>query len=431
MPIRRTRCSVRRVAIFTLSLAATAATFAADWPQWRGPKRNGLCTETGLLSRWPQSGPKQLWKITGLGKGYSSVSIIDGKLFTMGQRPNEEGGRDQVIIAYDLETQKELWTATVGRPHKDGPRCTPTVDGELLYAIGTDGDLVCVESATGNERWRKSFARDFRGRMMSGWKFSESPLVDGNKLVCTPGGSRATIVALDKNTGETIWKSAVPQLGRKGRDGAGYSSPVISRACGVRQYVQMLGRGLVGVSADNGKFLWGSNRVANSTANISTPIVGGDYVFGSSAYGTGSVLLKLHKNGGKIRAEEVYFLNERTFQNHHGGMVKVGKHIYGGHGHNRGEPVCVLGRTGEVAWKDKGPGSGSAAVLYADGHVYFRYDNSTVALIEANPRRYKLKGSFRANIGGRGPAWAHPVIHNARLYLRHGDALACYDIKAR
>jgi outer membrane protein assembly factor BamB len=253
--------------------------------------------------------------------------------------------------------------------------------------------------------------------------------VDGDRLVCTPGGPDATMVALDKVSGEVIWKCAIPDLGEKGTDGSGYSSAVVAEICGVRQYVQMVGRGVIGVEAATGRFLWGYNRVANNVANISSPAVRGNYVFATTAYNTGSVLLKISSSGGAFRAEEVYFIHSRDFQNHHGGVVLVGDYIYGGHGPNRGDPACIELATGEVVWRERAPTRGSAAVLYADGHLIYRYDRGEVLLIEASPKGMKIKGRFEAP-EDEGPAWPHPVIHQGRLYLRHANLLLCYDVRA-
>lgn len=400
----------------------------ADWAQWRGVNRDGKSAETGLLQEWPADGPPLAWKIAGLGKGYAGVAVTGGKIFTMGDR---EG--TCYIIALDLATQKELWAAKVGAPWGDGgPRCTPTVDGDLVYGLNPNGDLVCVQAADGKEVWRKNFGKDFGGKMMSGWGYSESPLVDGEKLVCTPGAKDAQIVALNKKTGETIWKAAMPDFGNKGQGGAGYASIIISEAGGVRQYITLTGRGGIGVAAKDGKFLWGYNKVANGTANVPTPIVSGDYVFLTSGYGDGgAALLKLSAADGGVKAEEVYWLEAGTFQNHHGGMVLVGDHLYGGHGHNRGLPVCIELKTGKPVWKaDKQPGSGSAAVAFADGCFYLRNENAVMVLIAATPEGYQLKGSFKL-AAKNGPSWPHPVISGGKLFLRDNDNLMCYDIQKK
>jgi outer membrane protein assembly factor BamB len=413
-------------------LAALVLSFnslAADWPQWRGPGRDAVAHETGLLRQWPTNGPALLWELKGLGTGFSGLAISGGRFYTMGDL--QDGGRkSQYIIAFDLANRSRAWIARVGPPHDDGPRCTPTVDGDLVYALGTDGDLLCVRATTGQEVWRKNLPRDFQGEMMSGWKYSESPLVDGEKLVCTPGGKEAAMVASNKKTGEVIWKCRPPNPESTG--GAGYASIVVSEGAGVRQYVTVMGRGAVGVSAADGKLLWTYGRVANGTANIPTPVVDKDFVFVSTAYGAGAALLKLSKTEEGIKAGEVYFLRADTFQCHHGGFLKVGDYIYGAHGHGQGNPICLEMATGRVQWKAKQLGSGSGAVLYADGLLFYRYEDDTVALIGANPQEYVLKGVFKAphRPGMEGPGWVHPVVLEGKLYLRHNDVLLCYDVHA-
>jgi len=415
-------------AVAVLALPAGIVAAPNDWPGWRGPNRDALSPDKGLLTEWKPSGPPLAWKASGIGVGFSSVAIAGGRIYTMGDK-----GGSQQVLALDRADGHILWTARVGPPWNEetgGPRGTPTVDGDLVYAIGTEGDLVCVEAATGKERWRRSLSRDFGGEMMSSWKFSESPLVDGDRLIVTPGSRSAGLVALDKATGKEIWRTALPDLGTKGRDGAGYSSIVVSNALGVKQYVQLLGRGLVGVRASDGKFLWGYNRIANHVANISTPIVRANWVFASTGYQTGAVLLELQKAGDGVQAKEVYFLEPGTLQNHHGGFVLVGNHIYAGHGHNKGFPICVEFTTGKVAWGGdiRNAGTGSAAVAYADGNLVFRYQNGTVVLIEASPAGYKEKGSFPIP-GVKDPSWSHPVVLDGTLYLREQDSLFAYDVR--
>jgi outer membrane protein assembly factor BamB len=396
-----------------------------DWPQWRGPNRDGKSQETGLLASWPKDGPPLAWTTKNLGMGYSSVAVAAGRIYTMGGR-----GGDDSVIALEENSGKEIWRTRVGDYFRqnmgDGPRCTPTIDGDLLYALGGAGDLVCLEAASGKLRWRKSLPKDFGGRMMSGWGWSESPLVDGDKVLCTPGAENAAMVALNKKTGDVIWKASVTNTG-----GAGYASIVATEAGGIRQYLTLFGRGIVGVAARDGKFLWRYDKIANGTANIPTPIVDGDQVFCSTGYRTGAALLKLTANGGGIKAEQQYFLDSGTLQNHHGGMVLLDGYIYCGHGHNAGSPTCIELKTGRVAWKDRGAGQGSAAVLYADGHLYFRWQNGTMALVEATPSAYKQTGKFQLPNDSGKPSWPHPVIANGRLYVRDQDALMCFDVKQR
>jgi outer membrane protein assembly factor BamB len=407
-----------------------AASPGAEWPSWRGPNRDGLAKETGLLSEWKAGGPPLIWKATGTGAGYSSLVVSGGRIFTLGDRDGA-----QHVVAVSEADGKLLWTAKVGRPWNDemgGPRGTPTVSEDLVYAVGTEGDVVAVDAATGKERWRRNLAADFGGSMMSIWKFSESPLVDGDRVIVTPGVRAAALVALDKKTGKEVWRTAMPDLGPKGKDGAGYSSVVISNAMGVKQYVQLLGRGLVGVRAEDGKFLWGYNNVANHVANISTPVVHANWVFASTGYQTGSGLVELTKAGDGIQAKELYFLDAKTFQNHHGGFVRVGNQVYGGHGHRKGFPICVELTTGKVIWGGdiRNAGEGSAAVAYADGNLYFRYENGVVVLIRATPEGYQEKGTLTIP-EVRNPSWSHPVIAGGRLYLREQDNLYAYDVKAK
>jgi outer membrane protein assembly factor BamB len=412
-------------------MTSTAALAAADWPQWRGPNRDGLSAETGLLPEWPESGPPLLWSASGLGAGFAGVSIADGRIFTMGDR-----GGQQHVIALSASDGREIWSLALGSPSYDdshvGPRCTPTVSKDLVFAVGSEGVVVAAEAATGRERWRRNLVSDFGGRMMSMWRFAESPLVDGNRVIVTPGVRGAGLVALDRATGKEIWRTALPDLGSRGHEGAAYSSVVVSNGGGVKQYVQLVGRGLIGVRASDGRFLWGYNRIANGTANIPTPIVRGNHVFTSTGYGTGAALLELSASGDGVAAKEVYFLDAGRLQNHHGGLVLVGDHLYAGHGHNRGIPICVEFATGKVVWGGdiRNGASGSAAVVFADDRLYFRYQDGTMMLIEATPAGYRERGRY-AIPGVRAPSWPHPVVSDGKLYLREQDALHVYDVRVR
>lgn len=410
----------------TAPAALPAAKSATDWYQWRGPERDGICRETGLNDDWPADGPPLLWRTRGLGRGYSSVSIAGGKLYTMGKQ-----GPQTFLICRRLDGD-ELWRTPVGGG--DDPNCTPTVDpaANLVFALSHGGDLLCAEADSGREVWRKNFANDFGGRMMSGWGYSESPLVDGDRLICTPGSDRALLAALDKRTGRTIWSTpAAPgTLGNAGKDGAGYSSVVVSNGGGIKQYIQLVGRGLVSVAADDGRGLWNYNRIANGTANVPTPIVTGNFVFTSTGYGDGgTALLELRKQGNGVAVREVYYKRADELQNHHGGMILIGDHVYMGHGHNNGFPACVELRSGRNLWgRTRGAGSGSAAIVYADGSLYFRYEDGVLALVDANPAGYELKRSFKI-ASNNGKSWPHPVIQEGRLYLRDQDELLCYALK--
>ncbi len=398
---------------------------AADWPRWRGPQVNGISTETGLLSSWPEEGPASAWNTDGLGGGYASLVVADGRVFTIGNHAS-----DLFAYALDEKDGQLLWKQKVGTTGRH-PISTPTVDQQRLYVMDPDGQLICLKVTDGSILWQRDLAADFTGRLQSGRGYGESPLIDGDQLVCTPGGAEAMIVSLDKRTGTTRWKTGIPGLGMAGGDGASFSSIQVSRGGGVRQYVQLIGRGLVGVAADDGRFLWGYNDIANPTANIPTPIVRDDMVFSANGYNAGSVLLKLSADGADgVKATEVYRLNGSQLQNHHGGLVLVGDHIFGGHGSNNGLPTCLELSSGRVSWKRRGPGIGSASVVYADGHLYFHYQNGVIALIQASSSGYKLKGTFQLP-GAGADSWSHPVVANGKLFLREKDTLWCYHVRGK
>ena len=404
---------------------------AKDWPQWRGPNRNGKIEGTGLLLDWTQKKPQHLWTIEGMGKGYASVSIENGKLYTTGNI--DEG---QAVICVDINSHKRIWaTPLTGEAPKHGypgSRCTPTLDGDLCYVVTSDGEIICLRTKDGEVVWRRGFKKEFGGKMMSGWGFSESPLVDGDWVLCTPGGNDAMLVALNKKTGKDVWRSSAANFGEAGRGGAGYSSIVISEAAGVKQYVQLVGKGVIGVRASDGKLLWHYNKVANGTANIPTPITYGDYVFASTGYGTGAALLKLERAGDGVNANEEYFLNAKVFQNHHGGMIKEGDYLYAGHQHNKGIPICLHLPTGEVKWmantRNKEPKmDGSAAITKVDDRIIFRYQNGTIAIVAAAPEGFQMKGSFVPEYQ-EGKTWSHPVVVDGKLFLREQDKLMCYEL---
>ncbi len=413
----------------TLAVLLQGTILQADWPQWRGPNRDGKCAETGFELNWKQA-PPLVYMTEGFGRGYAGVSIVDNQLFTTG---NQEDG--QAVVSADASTGKILWKTLITPSNPEhsypGSRCTPTFDNGKLYVVASNGAILCLNAKSGKVLWSKDFKSEWNGRMMSGWGFSESPLVDGPHVLCTPGGNDAMVVCLNKNNGQEVWRCAAPQVGEEGKDGAGYSSIVVSNGAGVKQYVQFIGRGVIGIRASDGQYLWGYNQVANEVANIPTPLVEGDYVFASSSYdGGGSVLLKLKKSGSGVAAEEQYWLAKRTFNNHHGGLVLVDGYVYGGHQQNQGFPTCVELKTGEIVWGGdglRGEGKGSAAVLYVDGKLIFRYQDGKVVSIAATPDGYKVLGQFMPEYQ-EDKSWAHPVIVDRKLYLREQDKLMCYEL---
>jgi outer membrane protein assembly factor BamB len=426
------RCWLVLVASFSLlSLAA-----ADDWPQWRGPHRDGVSNEHGLLTSWPEKGPKLLWnakdankdnaKSKNVGTGWSTLAIAGNRIFTMG-----DFGKECHLVCLDRNGGKVLWSTQIGTTRSgDGPRSTPTVDGDRVYGLTNAGQLACLSVDKGDVLWKKDYTADFAGKSMAAWHFCESVLIDGDKLICTPGAEQAGMVALDKKTGEVIWKSAIPAS-----NGAGYASIMPSDGGGVHQYVTFManGKGLVGVDAKTGKLLWFYKKVANGTGNIPTPIIKGDLVFATSGYGTGAALLKLVPDGkGGITYEEKYFLPGKTLQNHHGQVMLVGDYIYGGHGHNDGQPFCLHMESGKFAWgpQREHPGSGSAAVTVADNHVYFRWQDNTMGLVEASPGGYVLKSSFQLP-PGIGTGWQQPVVLDGKMYIRGNNQVLCYDVKSK
>lgn len=419
----------RKIAFILLVVCLLPNGNAEDWPQWRGPNRDGKSTESKVDLDWTDGPPGLLWKTEGLGSGYSSVSVAGGVLYTTG---NTDTG--QLVIARDAGDGSPVWSTPItSAPPKHGypgARCTPTVTRDHVFAISSDGQIVCLDRSNGQVVWSRNFVSDWQGKMMSGWGFSESPLVDGDRVICTPGGPNALLVALEADTGKEIWSSPAFS-GQSGKDGAGYSSVVVSNAGGVKQYVTLTGRGVVSVDARTGKNLWNYNRVANSTANIPTPVAFGNYVFCSSGYGTGSALLQIGKVRGRIAMREVYFLEAGTLQNHHGGMIQVGDYIYCGNGHNNGMPTCLNMDTGKVVWggKMRGVGKGSAAITMVGDNLLFRYESGHLASIKASPRSYQLNGHFMPDYQ-EGKSWAHPVVVDGRLYLREQDVLMCYDVSS-
>ena len=409
------------IAVLAITLI-TLPVLADDWPQWRGPNRDAKSSETGLLQVWPVDGPPLKWQTDSLGEGNASVVMAIGRLHTIG---NEAG----TIFAYGLseETGEILWKTRIGESSRHA-MSTPTVDGDYLYALDPDGELACLHVLTGEIQWQVDFIRDYGGKLQSGRGFGESPLIDGKYLICTPGGDEAIVVALNKATGELVWKTAAPTVGDKGGDGAAFSSIVKARIGEIDMYVQLVGRGLIGIECRGGRYLWGYNDICADIVNIPTPVIQDDYVFSANGYNSGSVLLQLKPVGAKeIDVHEVYRLAGNQFQNHHGGVVALNGKIFGGHGSNNGLPTCVDFQSGKVLWKRRGPGVGSAAVVYADNRFVFRYQNGVVALLSADKDGFTIEGKFQIP-GAGGDSWSHPVIANGALFLREQNSLYVHNL---
>ena len=460
-----------KVALTALVLIVVEGSgLAADWPQLRGPRRDGKSTETGLLKEWPDDGPPLAWKVDKLGGGYSAPSVAAGRIFGMSNRGDEE-----VVWALSEKDGSEIWVTPLGPAFRqrasqgrEGPACTPTVDGERLYVEGLAGNVACLQARDGKIVWQRSLTEDFGGRVPR-WSYRESPLVDGDKVIVTPGGADATLVALNKATGETIWKGQVPSgsdagsaapggadrgrggpgesdRGRGGPGGRGggrggfggggsgaaYASVIAIDFEGQRQYVQLISNALVGFAASDGKFLWRYDTPANRMGiNCSTPLFHDGMVFASSAYGAGGGLVKLGKDSdGGVKAEEVYATTD--MQNHHGGMILLDGYLYGASGGNEGGALaCLDFQSGKVMW-DQRQSAGRRAkgsVVLADGRLYYRMEDGTMLLIEPSPKQYIERGRFEQPGRSGAPAWPYPVIANGKLYLRDQDILLCYDVK--
>ena len=400
--------------LFPLLAAPAFGATPPDWPQWRGPNRNGLSTETGLLKAWPAGGPPKLWAVDGLGEGYGTLAISGDRMYMQGVQSKES-----VVFALNRADGKQVWASSLGsRLDQDrgpGPRGTPTVDGTRLYVLTEGGELACLNAKDGSSVWRRNLLKEFNGRNPH-WLISESPLVDGDKLIVTPGGSGASLVTLNKMTGKTIWES------KDLSDQAGYSSCVVEDIQGIRTIMTITAKAGVGVRASDGKLMWRYEQVSNRTANVATPIYRDNHVFYSTAYGTGCALLSLKKDGDVLKADEVYFSKE--MMNHHGGVVLVKDHLYG---FSNAILTAMEFKTGNVAWKDRSVGKGS--LTYADGMLYLLGEKNVCGLAVATPAGYQEKGRFETEDSGL-PNWAHPVVCGGKLYLRNQAKLTCYNVKA-
>lgn len=403
-------CGVVLAGLFICLTLDTFAQATGAWPQWRGANRDGISKETGLLKQWPENGPSLLWKATGAGGGYSSFSVANGRLYTMGLRGDRE-----FIIAFDAATGKQVWATPAGKAFRndrgDGPRGTPTIDGDRMYALGGSGDLSALDVKTGKVIWTINLLDKFGGSNIT-WGISESPLIIGEKLLVNAGGPDASIVALNKKDGSLIWKSQ--------SDRAGYSSGMPVQVGNTTQVVFFTNKRAIGLDLKDGKLMWDYPRAANNVANVATPIVRGNRVFISSDYGTGAGLVEIKADG---QASEVYFTKD--MRNHHSSSILIGDHLYGFSG---GILTAMRFDTGEVAWKDRSVGKGS--IVYADGHLYAFSENGVVGLVEATPTGYREKGRFRIQQDSL-PTWSHPVVAGGRLYIRDQDTIYAYDVREK
>lgn len=419
------------LALIPILAAAESAANNHDWPQWRGPNHDNVSTEPGLLKSWPKAGPKRLWTFTGAGIGYSGPAVVGNRLYTMGTDDQTD-----FVLAVNTDTGKKVWSTPIGadvsNPWGSGPRGTPTVDGDYLYALNSGGVLACLKTKNGKKVWSVNLmGRRGLGGGKPTWNYSESPLVDGDRVICTPGGSRGTMAALDKKTGRVLWRS------KDLTDPAGYSSAVPVTVGGVRQYVQLTMKGVAGVAAEDGRLLWYYPNQKYRTAVIPSPIVRENYVYAVAGYGAGAVLLKLTPDGDGTKAEQLYDEDAmRLMDNKHEGVVRVGDYVYGWS--YRGKVwLCQELKSGKKMWASRKLGPGS--LTCADGQLYcYSEHDGTVVLVDASPDGWQEKGRFTIPRHSRFPRpprrrtdniWTYPVVANGRLYLRDQELIFCYQVK--
>jgi len=412
------------LSLLALPLLGAGPAPDSDWSQWKGPKRDGLSPDTGLLKEWPAGGPPLTWKATGIGTGFSSVSIHDGKIYTMGEANNAFN-----LIALNAADGKILWTTKISDlPEKTvknerdypGPRGTPCTDGSLVITLAPYGELLCVDAATGKEKWKKHAGKDFGAGGRSDWMYAESPLLDGDNVVFSPGGSKGTVAALKKATGDPVWQSS------EFTDAACYSSLTPAEIGGKKQYLILTANHVAGIESSTGKLLWKIER-KGKVAVIPDPVYKDDIVFVSSGYGLGCNGYKVTGGADGFKVEEVY--SGPQIINHHGGVLLVGEHLY--ELDDKNKLKCAEIKTGKVVWEDPSVGKGSIA--FADGHLIVRSEKKpgTIALVEATPTGYKEKGRFDQPDRSKTAAWAHMVVFGGKLYIRDMDVLLCYDVKAK
>ena len=399
-----------------VSLVALSA-FGADWPQWRGDSRRDHSPDKGLLAQWPQEGPKQVWSFNNAGSGYAGFAIAKDSLFTMGLRDGME-----FLIAVNASTGKELWSSSAGQKYPngwgDGPRMTPTVDGDRVFAIGGQGLLICVEAKNGKLIWSKNLVTDLGGQLQD-WGYTESPLVVGDIVICTPGGPQGTLAGLDKSSGAVRWRTSGLT------DKAQYSSPILIQHEGQPQVVQLVMNRFFGVSPKDGSVLWKKD-FPGRVAVIPTPIYEDGIVYVTAGYGVGCEAVRLGTNNS---IAPLY--SNKVMKNHHGGVVCVDGYLYG---HSDGAGwVCQELKTGKEIWSHKGFGKGS--VTYADGKLFCLDErNGDVALIEASTQGWKELSRFKlaplsSKRSPQGGIWPHPVVVNGRLYLRDQELIHCFNVK--
>jgi len=388
------------------------------WPRFHGPKGDNLSPETGLLKKWPEGGPKLLWTAKGLGHGFSSVTLANGLIYTSG---NKDGKTTITAMDLDGKTQWQVDNGAAWTGDSPGTRGTPTIDGDRVYDESPLGELSCYSAKTGQKAWNVNILKEFEGQNIT-WALSESLLVDGDRVVCCPGGRKASVVALDKMTGKPVW-TAKP-TGVK----TSYATPVVAECQGLRMILTMNSKAFLAVHADTGDLLVTFPHETLYEVNATSPICRHEgHVFITSGYGSGSALLMLKVDGQKASVEQVW--ESKEIDNHHGGVILLDGYLYGAaHQSNHSAWVCLEWSTGTKMYAEHGVGKGS--LTYADGMLYTLSEHRDMGLVEATPKGHKVISKFKVPSGGDGPSWAHPVVCGGRLYVRHSDQLFAYDVRA-
>jgi outer membrane protein assembly factor BamB len=406
------------VLLLALGTATTRLKSAEDkvasWPRFHGPLGTNLAAETGLLRQWPEGGPRRLWTATGIGEGFATVAIAEGRIYTAGNRNGQT-----VITVLDAGGQL-LWQVPNGGAwtgSQPGSRGTPTIEGDRLYHESPLGDVVCLDAASGRKIWGLNVLEKFGSENIT-WALAESLLIDGDRLICCPGGPQTAVVALDKRTGQTVWKSPSAD-----GDRAGYASPALAVHPGLRMVLTMTSRHAIGVNADTGGLLWRFEHVTPWDENIFSPIFHDGHVFISTGHRVGSVMLKVTVQGQQANVREVW--RSTNLDNHHGGVILLDGYLYGSRWSSGW--ACLEWKSGKTMYNERGVGKGS--LTYADGMLYTLGENGLMGLVPATPQGHTLVSRFQLPAGGEGPAWAHPVVCGGRLYLRHGDFLYAYDVR--
>ncbi|MGQ9574177.1 MAG: PQQ-binding-like beta-propeller repeat protein [Thermoguttaceae bacterium] len=387
-----------------------------SWPRFHGPNGDNICHEIGLLKKWSDDGPQLLWKAKGIGEGYAGVSLAHGLIYTCGNLDEKT-----MITALDLDGNIK-WQVPNGPAWTGdypGTRGTPTIDGDWLYHESPLGEVICLDARTGQKLWGLNILKEFDAENIT-WALAESLLIDGQRVICCPGGNRASVAALDKLTGKTIWTA------RPTGDKAAYATPALAEYQGLRMILAMTQNALIGVNADSGDLLFRHEHRTSWDVNATTPIFHDGQIFITSGYGSGSEMLKLKVEGQEASVEVLW--QSKELDNHHGGVLLLDGYLYGAaHNRNRGGWVCLEWKTGKKMYAERGVGKGS--LTCANGMLYTLSENGDVGLVKATPTRHELISKFRLPKGGKGPTWAHPVVCGGTLYIRHGDLLYAYDVR--